>query len=262
MLAIAAADLEYALAALVYPFLRILALMSSAPVLSHRSVPRRARVGFAFLVALLVAPTLPPVAAVSPFSAAGVLLIVQQVVIGAAIGLVMQAVFAAADVAGELVGLQMGLSFGAFVDAQYAEPVPIVASFLTLTLSLVFLALDGHLVMLGALVDSFAAFPPAPGAPFSPLDAAALARMGRDLFATGLALALPVVAAMLLANLALGVLTRTAPQLNIFAVGFPVTLGVGLGMLALSLPFVVPAMEQALLRGFGALSAMAPALPR
>lgn len=250
MLTITAADLEYALAALVYPFLRVLALMGSAPLLSHRSIPRPARVAFAFLVALLVAPTLPPAGVVSPFSAAGVLLVVQQIVVGVAIGLVMQVIFAAADVAGELIGLQMGLSFASFVDAQNSEPVPIVASFLSLTLTLVFLAVDGHLLLLAALADSFASFPIASTVPFSPLDASALARAGRDLFAIGLSLALPVVAAMLLANVALGVLTRTAPQLNLFAVGFPVTLTVGLGMLALSLPFVVPAMEQALLRGF------------
>ncbi|GIK86580.1 MAG: flagellar biosynthetic protein FliR [Burkholderiales bacterium] len=253
MFTVTTADLELAVATLVYPFLRVLALMSSAPVLSHRSVPRTARIGFAFLVALLIAPTLPQGGAVSPFSAAGVLLVIQQVVVGVAIGLVMQAVFAAADVAGELVGLQMGLSFGSFVDAQNSDPSPIVASFLTLTLMLVFLGVDGHLLMIAALVDTFQTFPVAPSTPFSPLDAGALARVGRELFATGLMLALPVVAAMLLANLALGVLVRTAPQLNLFAVGFPVTLTVGLGMLALSLPFVVPAMEQALLRGFALL---------
>lgn len=253
MLSIGAAELEAMVAGVLYPFLRILALFSSAPVLSHRSIPRTARIGLAFLVALLVAPTLPAGPAVPPFSAAGVLLVVQQVVIGVAVGLVMQAAFAAVDVAGELIGLQMGLSFASFVDAQNADVVPIVASFLSLTLTLVFLAVDGHLLLLAALVDTFHAFPVAAGAPFSPLDAAAIARAGRELFATGLTLALPVVAAMLLTNLALGVLTRTAPQLNIFAVGFPVTLLVGLGMLALSLPFLVPAMEQALLRGFAQL---------
>jgi flagellar biosynthetic protein FliR len=253
MFTITAAELELAIASVVYPFLRVLALMASAPVLSHRSVPRGARVAFAFLVALLVAPTLPAGPAVSPFSAAGVLLVVQQVVIGASIGLVMQAVFAAADVAGELMGLQMGLSFGSFIDAQNSDPSPIVASFLSLTMMLVFLGVDGHLLLLAALVDSFQAFPVAPSAPFLTLVAGAIARIGREIFSTGLTLGLPVVAAMLLANLALGVLTRTAPQLNLFAVGFPVTLTVGLGMLALSLPFVVPAMEQALLRGFALL---------
>ncbi len=103
MFTVTTADLELAVATLVYPFLRVLALMSSAPVLSHRSVPRTARIGFAFLVALLIAPTLPPGGAVSPFSAAGVLLVIQQVVVGVAIGLVMQAVFAAADVAARYV---------------------------------------------------------------------------------------------------------------------------------------------------------------
>jgi len=253
VLTVSAGDLEAWLAAYFYPFVRIAALATSAPIFSHRSVPRPVRVAFAVLATLIVAPTLPSSPFVSPFSAAGIVLILQQVVIGVAIGFMMQVIFAAADLAGEIIGLQMGLSFGTFVDPGTVDPVPIVGSFLALTMMLVFLALNGHLMLIAGLAGSFDSFPVGGIESMRALDARMIALAGSQLFALGVSLALPVIGAMLLANLALGVLTRTAPQLNLFAVGFPVTLAAGLAMLALALPFVVPAMESALLRALGAI---------
>jgi flagellar biosynthetic protein FliR len=251
---VSAAELELWLGAFFYPFVRIAALATSAPIFSHRSVPRPTRIGLAVLVTVLVAPALPATPFVSPFSPPGLLLIVQQVLIGVAIGFAMQIVFAAADLAGELIGLQMGLSFATFVDSQNSDQVPIVGSYLSLTMMLVFLALNGHLMLIAGLVETFATFPLNGARTVGALDAQLIALAGRDLFALGVTLALPVIGAMLLANLALGVLTRTAPQLNLFAVGFPVTLATGLGMLALAMPFVVPAMESALLRTLATLT--------
>jgi flagellar biosynthetic protein FliR len=250
MLTITTAELDAWLAAFVYPFFRILALASSAPLFSHPSVPRPVRIGLALLVTVLVAPTLPPASSVSPLSLDGVVLIAQQVLIGVAVGLAMQIVFAAANLAGDLIGLQMGLSFAAFVDPQNAGEAPVVGSLLAMVLMLLFLALDGHLRLIAALVDTFRAFPVGAGAPVG-LEARALVGAGRDLFAVGLELALPVVAALLLANLALGVLTRAAPQLNLFAIGFPVTLLVGMAMLLVALPFLLPALENTIGRSLG-----------
>ena len=178
------------------------------------------------------------------------LLIVQQLLIGVAIGFTMQIVFAAVELAGELIGLQMGLSFATFINAD-ADQVPIVGSFLAVTMMLVFLALNGHLMLIAGLVNTFASFPVDGVQGLVAFDVRALVLAGRELFSLGVTLALPVIAAMLLANLALGVLTRTAPQLNLFAVGFPVTLATGLAMLSLALPFLVPAMEHAVMRGLG-----------
>ena len=118
----------------------------------------------------------------------------------------------------------------------------------SLTMMLVFLALNGHLMLLAGLVGTFESFPVAGSKAIGALDTRLLVLTARDLFSLGVALALPVIGAMLLANLALGVLTLTAPQLNLFAVGFPITLATGLAMVALAMPFVVPAMETALLR--------------
>ena len=248
MLAVTAADLDAWLAGFFYPFVRIAALASSAPLFSHRSIPRPTRIGLAVLVTIVVAPTLPAVPFVSPFSAPGVLLLLQQILIGVAIGFTLQIVFAAVELAGELIGLQMGLSFATFVDAE-ADQAPIVGAFLAVAMLLVFLSLNGHLMLIAGLVDSFRSFPIDGVRGLVAFDPHALVLVGRDLFTLGVTLALPVIAAMLLANLALGVLTRTAPQLNLFAVGFPVTLATGLAMLSLALPYLVPAMESAVNRG-------------
>ena len=252
MITFTAADIEVWVAAFLYPFLRILALMSSAPLFSHESVPVVVRVGLAFAITFVVAATLPMAPFVSPFSAAGMVMVVQQILVGVAIGLAMQLVFAAVTLAGDLIGLQMGLSFASFVDPQNAEQAPIVGGFLSLILMLVFLAINGHLALVAAMVDSFTVMPVGPGG-WKALDAMRLVEAGSGLFATGVALSLPVVGALLLVNLTLGVLTRTAPQLNLFAVGFPVTLAVGLVMLLLAMPFALPALQQALERGLALL---------
>ena len=147
MISFTAADIEVWLAAFLYPFLRILALMSSAPLFSHESVPVMVRIGLAFGITFVVSAALPAAPFVSPLTAAGGLLVVvfQQVLVGLAIGLAMQLVFAAVTLAGDLIGLQMGLSFAAFVDPLNAEQTPLVGGFLSLILMLVFLAINGHL---------------------------------------------------------------------------------------------------------------------
>ena len=248
MFTISAADLDAALAAFVYPFFRILALASSAPVLSHSSVPRMVRIALAVLITAIVAPTLPATPAVSPFSAPGILLVVEQTMIGIAIGLAMQIAFATVTLAGDLIGLQMGLSFAAFIDPQNSEQAPLVGSFLSIVLMLVFLAINGHLLLVAGVADSFRAFPVTIDG-VRTLDAVRLVRSGADLFAFGLQIALPVIGAMLITNLTLGMLARTSPQLNLLAVGFAVTLAVGLLMLLLELPLLAPGFETILQRG-------------
>jgi len=243
MLTITSPELDAWLAAFMFPFFRFAALVQTAPVFSHASVPRRLRLGLALLLTILIAPTLPPVAAGSPFSAPGLVLILEQIAIGFAIGLVMQLAFAAVTLAGDLIGLQMGLSFASLMDPQHSEQVPLVGAFLSVVLTLAFLALNGHLMMISALVHTFDAFPVRADA-LARLDWQRLAQGAAIVFSTGLAIALPAVAALLITSLALGVLTRTAPQLNLFAVGFPLTLGIGLLMLFLAMPYTLPAMDQ------------------
>lgn len=246
MLGFGAADLDLLLATYLYPFFRVLALLTSAPLVSHRSVPRRVRIGLAVLLTLLVAPTLPPTGSVSPFSGAGVLLILQQILVGAALGFAMQVAFAAIGLAGDMIGLQMGLSFANFVDPQHSGQSPVLGMYLGLLATLIFLAIDGHLFLIQALAESFRLAPIGPEALWGNRWTGLVA-WGGELFRIGLHLALPVLAAMLAVNIALGVLTRAAPQLNLFSIGFPISLIAGLAMLALLLPYLGGPIQTVLL---------------
>jgi flagellar biosynthetic protein FliR len=246
MISLAAADIDAWLAAFLYPFFRMLALMTSAPMFSHASVPVPLRIWLALLLTVLVAPMLPPIAPVPPLSFPGAILIVQQLLVGAALGFSVQLAFAAVELAGDMIGLQMGLSFAVFIDPQNSDQTPIVGSFLSMILMLVFVAINGHLMMVSALFESFRAVPIAVGAGAGGAHGEVwlrLAAAGEQLFASGLQIAFPVIGAMMLANLALGVLTRTAPQLNLFAVGFPITVMLGLLMLLLGMPYLMPVLE-------------------
>ena len=233
------------------PFFRILALMSSAPLLSTRSVPVRLRIGLSALIAMMV--VLPPesTAASSLNSAQGLGLIAQQVLIGLSIGFAAKLIFASFEMAGEIVGLQMGLSYAGFFDPQSGTANAVGRTFSTLSL-LSFVTLNGPLLLVGVILNSFAVFPiveitsTSQGAASGsyPWSLRELVSMGASVFATAVSLALPFIAMLLLVNLILGVVSRIAPQLNIFAVGFPVTLGSGLVLLAAGLPLIETPLNQ------------------
>ena len=248
MISITTAELNALLAAFLWPLTRVLALVASAPVLGNPSVPLRVRLGLAVMITLIVAPTLGPMPQVEPGSHAGLLILAQQIVIGLALGFAMRVVFVAVEMAGELAGLQMGLGFATFFDPQNAGHVPVVGRFLGLIAILFFLAVNGHLQMVSLLSQSFSALPI--GAEASAATGLrALVSWGGGIFVAGLLLSLPLLAALLITNLALGILTRAAPQLNIFTVGFPLTLAIGLLVLVLAMPYFAPVLERMIQNG-------------
>ncbi|MFN3545400.1 MAG: flagellar biosynthetic protein FliR [Thiobacillus sp.] len=243
------AQLNAWLISFIWPLTRILGLLMVAPMFGHRSVPARVKIGLGIGITLIVAPTLPPMPDVGLGSWFGLSILVQQFLIGVGIGFVMRIAIAAADMAGEIIGLQMGLGFAAFFDPQSAGQTLVIGRFLNILTLLVFLAVNAHLLLIGILVESFRALPIA----VQPVAAAGfytLAGFGASIFAIGLKLALPLIAILLVVNLALGILTRSAPQLNIFAIGFPITLTVGLVMLAFTLPYFLPQFEIMFRQGF------------
>ena len=248
MISLTDAQLSVFLASFLWPFARVAGLLAVAPILGNIGIPRRVKALLALAVTVALAPLLESVPAIEPWSAAGVAVMVQQMVVGAAMGFAMRVVFTMVDVAGELASLQMGLGFAIFFDPQHGAHTAVVAQLLGLLASLTFLAINGHLMMLATLAESFRVLPV--GAAFG--DASpwlALARWGATIFVSGLMLALPVVAALLITNVALGILTRAAPQLNLFTVGFPVTILVGWLVLALSLPMFAPLLTHAFEEG-------------
>lgn len=243
MLTITSAQLAAWLAGFLWPLFRVGALIASAPILGNPGFPQRAKIGLAVAVTLVLAPTLDPLPDVDAGSATGLLILAQQVVIGVAMGLAMRIVFVAVEMAGNLIGLQMGLGFATFFDPVNSSQVPVVSRFLGLLFTLAFLAMNGHLLMIEALAESFRIFPLS-AQPASALGWKTLADWGGEVFRSGLLLSLPMVAALLIANLSIGIMTRAAPQLNIFAVGFPITLAAGFMVLFVTLPYMAPLFER------------------
>ncbi len=242
MLSFTDAQLNTWLISFIWPLTRILGVIMTAPIFGHRSVPARVKIGLGIFIALIVSPTLPAMPDVALGSWQGLLILVQQMLIGIAIGFVMRVVFAAVEAAGEIVGLQMGLGFASFFDPQSAGQTLVVARFFNMLAVLLFLAINAHLLLIGVLVESFQTLPigthTLSGSGFY-----SVASFGSTIFSAGLQIALPIIAILLMTNLSLGILTRSAPQLNIFAIGFPITLGVGLIVLNVTLPYFAPQVE-------------------
>ncbi len=233
--------------AVFWPLVRVLALFSVAPVLSHRAAPLRIKVALAVAVTIVLAPTLsaPPID--DALTAPGMALLAQNVAIGVVIGFTVRMVFAALELAGEVVGLQTGLSFAGFFNPAAGAAQTAVSSFLSLVTLLMFIAIDGHLMLIYALGESFRLFP-LTGDTALPLSFDQVVRLGGEIFALGLKVALPFVAVAMLVNVIVGVAARVAPQLNIFAVGFPMTTLVGLSMLFVLLPYLESPVRAALER--------------
>jgi flagellar biosynthetic protein FliR len=249
MISITSAQLDAWLATLIFPLTRILAMIASSPVLGNKQVPARVKIGLSVLLALIVAPTIDPMPAIAVGSPQGLLIIVQQVIIGVAMGFSIRLIFTAVEMAGELAGLQMGLGFATFYDPVNASQTPIVAQWLGMIAALAFLALNGHLYMLSALAESFRTLPV--GDMMSTKGFYGVASWGGSIFAYALQISLPILAALLITNIALGILTRAAPQLNLFAVGFPITLAIGFFVLALSMPYLSPLLDRLIQEGTG-----------
>ncbi|MBA4141892.1 MAG: flagellar biosynthetic protein FliR [Nitrosospira sp.] len=248
MITFSSADLHAWLTAFLWPLTRILALLAMAPVLGNIAIPMRVKIGLGVLITLVVAPAIGPMPRVEPGSVEGLFVLGQQVVIGLAMGLAMRIVFSAVEMAGEIAGLQMGLGFATFFTQHSDGSTLVMGKFLGLFAALTFLSLNGHLLMLSVLAESFYAFPIS-AEPFSAAGWKNLADWGGKIFLAGLQLSLPVVAALLITNLALGILTRASPQLNVFAVGFPITLMVGMVTLMLSLAYFTPVIERLIAEG-------------
>jgi len=242
MFSISDAQINALLAYFLWPFARIVGLMLADPLLSSKSIPRRYKAGFALFITILLAPLLPPMPEVSVVSAQGTLIVIQQLLIGIIIGAVMRVAISAVEMAGFLMGSQMGLGFAMFFDPQHSAQVPAVSRVLSVFATLLFLTFDGHHILIATLAESFRLMPIGTPLPAATLQSVAV--WGGQLFGWGLWLSLPVVGTLLVINLAIGVMTRAAPQFNVFSFGFPVTLFIGFVALYLSLPLLEPPISQ------------------
>ncbi|MDO9168854.1 MAG: flagellar biosynthetic protein FliR [Methylobacter sp.] len=222
----------------IWPLMRISAMFVSVPLFSIQAVPARVRLILAVVITLVIMPLLPPLPAVEMFSYAGFMMAITQTMIGLTSGFIVQLVFAAVVFAGQAIALSMGLGFSMMVDPQSGQQVPVIGQLYTVIATLAFISLNGHLLLIQMVLDSFKTLPIG----IDGIDKAGIWSIivwsGR-LFAGGLLLAMPVMASLLLVNVIFGVAARAAPQLQIFSVGFPVTLMLGMLLVWKTLPDVL-----------------------
>jgi flagellar biosynthesis protein FliR len=225
-IALTTGQLEAWVAQVFFPFARIGACLMVAPMFGARFVPARTRIILAVAITALVAPMLPETG-VKPFSGEGFVVVAQQLLIGVALGFALQVVFDALALAGQLLANSMGLSFAFNIDPLRGSSTPALGQLYVILATLTFLALGGHLALLEVMVASLHTMPIG----LTGLGSEglwALVLWGGQLFAGAIGIALPGVTALLIVNLAFGVVSRAAPSLNLFAVGFPISLVIGL----------------------------------
>jgi len=226
MISLTSAEINAWLVAFFFPLARILALLSAAPPFNNIGVSVRVRLLLGLAITMAIAPTLPKISLLEPASGLGLLILAQQMIIGFAMGLALRLVFSAVDLAGTLISDEMGLGFATSYDPNSASQTPVVSEFLGILALLLFMAINGHLMVITTLTQSFSVIPiginsVASGSWLN------IASAGGVIFSSGLFLALPIVVTLMITNIALGILGRVAPQLNLMAIGFPVTIALG-----------------------------------
>ncbi|WP_277982140.1 flagellar biosynthetic protein FliR [Sphingomonas phyllosphaerae] len=243
--------IEPQLWAMIFVMIRVGAAFIAAPVFSNVSVPLTVRVALSGAIAVLVLGTTPVQTPQSVFALATFVAVAAEALVGLALGFVLQIAFAAPLVAGEIIGGSMGIGFANMIDPNSGRSSPAIGQFLSIMMTLLFLSLDGHLVLVDLVVRSYRALPP--GASW--LAAGQLrdiALFGGYAFLAGLLLALPVGFLLLCLNLVMGMVSRSAPSLNLFAVGLPVSLAVGVLSLAIALPAMGDYMQVIVREGLAA----------
>ena len=221
-----------------WPTLRIGAFLAAAPLTNGTIVPNRIKVVLCVALAVLVAPLVHSPAALPIFSGAGAWAAIQEILVGVAIGMVVQLSFEAVTMAGQTISMTMGLGFATLVDPVHGAQTAVLGQLFSVLATLTYLAINGHLILLGAFVDSFNTLPIG-AANIDQNFLWSVAVWGSSIFETGLLIALPGMIALIIVTIALGVITRAAPQLNLFGIGFPITLLAGFFVLMIGMDGVM-----------------------
>ena len=233
MLALTDTQISSWVASFVLPLFRVTAVLMSMPVFGTTLVPRRVRLYFALAITVVIAPGLPPMPAVHALDLSALMLVAEQILIGALLGFSLQLFFQAFVVAGQIISIQMGMAFASMVDPTNGVNTAVIGQFLTMLVTLLFLAMNGHLVVFEVLTESFTTMPVGSAMLVNHFWEIA-GKLGWVLGAA-MVLVLPAITALLVVNIAFGVMTRAAPQLNIFSIGFPLTLVLGMVIFWVSL---------------------------
>jgi flagellar biosynthesis protein FliR len=243
------AGLEDQLLLWMLAMLRPGAAFLAAPVFGAPSVPVQVRLVIALGIGIpaiaFSGMAMPPEGIVST---PGILMIISEIALGLALGFAVQIGFAAALLAGEAISNTMGIGFASAVDPMGGQSSAAIGQFLSMLATFLFLTMDGHLMLAGIIVESFQAVPPN-AAWLSQGAIEGLVKFGGLTFAAGLSIALPVGFAMVLVQIILGIIGRSAPTLNLFSVGMPAALLAGIILLAMALPAMADGLTSALLAG-------------
>ncbi len=229
--------LEADLWRLLFVMTRIGAAMLAAPFFSAGAVPMQLRVVIAGAIGVLVINWLPVQVPPAVLSTNGMLALLAEVLIGLTLGFVLQLSFAAPVLAAEQIGGAMGMSIATAADPVSGAHSPALGQYFTVLLTVVFLGLGGHLTWLKLVVESYSAFPPG-AAWLSPEHMRTVAGFGSDMFVAAVAIALPVTLVLLLVQMAAGVLSRSAPSLNLFSLGLPAGVLAGIAALIAVAPLL------------------------
>src|SRR3569623_3185969 len=218
-----------------WPLARIAAMIAMAPVFGTKTVPAKVKIILSFAIAVTVAPLVTTPAAVDPVSLRGFEILVKEKMIGAMIGFAVAVIFNALITGGQLIAQMMGLGFASMMDTQNGVAVPVIGQFYTIMATLLFLAMNGQLMLIEMVANSIHSLPV--GAELSRGVLLDFVLWGKWLFIGALMIAMPAVVALLIVNIAFGVMTRASPQLNIFAIGFPITIGIGFVIMIVTLSY-------------------------
>lgn len=249
MITVSFSTVENDMATMLLPMVRVSGMFLSMPLLGAKYVPALIKLGLVISISIAVSSAANVPLTFELFSIQGILAVVTQFLIGLLMGFVFQLIMQSFVIAGQLIAMEMGLGFASMVDPNNGVNVPIVSQLYILLFSLLFLSVDGHLYLIEMLEASFTHFP----VTASPLDLLGLDKLpalGSIMFSNSLKIALPALICLLIINLALGVMTKSAPQLNIFSIGFPITMLFGLVIIWLSILYVLPLFDDIVREGF------------
>ncbi|WP_339547405.1 flagellar biosynthetic protein FliR [Pseudomonas sp. RA_35y_Pfl2_P32] len=233
LLALTDAQISTWVASFMLPLFRVTALLMTMPIIGTPLVSKRIRLYFALAITVVITPSLPPMPTVNALDLSGLLLIAEQILIGGLLGFSLQLFFQAFVIAGQIISIQMGMGFASMVDPTNGVSAAVIGQFLTMLVTLLFLGMNGHLVVFEVVTESFTTLP---------VGSAMLVNHFWDIanklgwvLGAAMLLVLPAITALLVVNIAFGIMTRAAPQLNIFSIGFPLTLVLGLVIFWISL---------------------------
>ncbi len=243
MISLTSAEINAWIVAFFFPLARILSFLVAAPPFNNAALKGKIRLLLGLAIAVAITPTLPKIPVLEPASGIGLLILAQQMLIGFGMGFTMRLVFSAIDMGGNMISMQMGLGFATAYDPQNTAQTPVISEFIGMLALLIFIGIDGHLMLIATLTHSFSTLPisitpPGNGTWLN------LANAGVIVFSSGLLLALPIIVALMITNIALGILGRVAPQLNLMAVGFPLTLALGFIALGLGLSYLSAPLQR------------------